>query len=116
MFDLIPVFECIGVDDQHSRVIRTLGYVEQLHDGTLKARVYCDTVPDHRRVYTASLCMDCTAYPTSTLADMLTGMCDTVYKLVTPMLWYSTEGDGMNAAPDMVKAIIGALSKYEVVQ
>lgn len=116
MFDAIPIFETIGVDEKHDRAIRTLGYVEQLHDGTLKASVHCDTVSENRRVYSASVCADCTAYPTQTLASLLTELLDTVQKHVALVLWYSPCGDGKTHAPDLSNAIVLAFHKYHVVR
>lgn len=114
MFDAIPVIEVVGVDEKNDRVIRTLGYVEQLHDGTLKASIYCDTVSDYKRVYNASVCADCTAYPTMTLETLLSELLDTVSKHVKFMLWYSPCGDGKAHAPNLNNAIVLALHKYNI--
>lgn len=115
MFDLIPVLEAVGMDDK-DRTIRTLGYVEQLYDGTLKVTVHCDTVPEYRRVYSASVCEDCTPYPVQTLALMLSHMLEIVGKHVTFMLWYTPCGDGKTQAPNLNNAIVMALHKYNVVR
>lgn len=114
MFDAIPVLEVIGVDEKNDRVIRTLGYVEQLRDGTLKATVHCDAVSDNKRVYSASVCADCTAYPTTKLETLLGELLDTVSKHVAFMLWYSAVCDGTPDAPNMRYAITGALRKYGI--
>lgn len=114
MFDSIPVVEMIGVDETNERVIRTIGYVEQLRDGTLKTWVVCDTVPDYDRIYYSDTCEDCTAYPTLTLALALANELRTVCKHVAPALWYSAVGDGETTAPDMREAICAALHKYGV--
>ena len=113
MFDLIPVLEVVGMDNKN-RTIRTLGYVEQLYDGTLKVTVHCDTVPEYRRVYSASVCEDCTPYPTGTLASILADMLETVGKHVSFMLWYTPCGDGKTQAPNLDNAIVLALHKYGV--
>ena len=114
MFDSIPVVEMVGVDETNERVIRTIGYVEQLRDGTLKTFVVCDTVPDNDRIYYSDTCKDCTAYPTLTLALALADELRDVCENVTPALWYSAVGDGMTSAPDMREAVCAALHKYGV--
>lgn len=115
MFDAIPVLETVGMD-KNDRVIRTLGYIEQQHDGTLKATVHCDTVPEYKRVYSATVCADCTAYPTQTLGKLLAELLDTVGKHVDFMLWYTPCGDGKTHAPNLNNAIVLTLHKYNVVQ
>lgn len=114
MFDSIPVVEMIGVDETNERVIRTIGYVEQLRDGTLKTFVVCDTVLDDDRIYYSDTCKDCTAYPTLTLALALADELRDVCENVTPALWYSAVGDGITDAPDMREAVVAALHKYGV--
>lgn len=116
MFDAIPVLEAIGADKNSDRIIRTLGYVEQLSDGTLKATVHCDIVSDTRRVYSASVCADCTAYPTQTLESLLAELLDTVDKHVEQLFWYTPRGDCKADMPCISNSIVLALHKYNVTQ